>query len=46
MINLDGLADPDYVVETAQRAGKALDDTLAASEEVFGAVRARLEQAL
>ena len=45
MINLDGLADPTYVAETADRARQALDDTLTSSDDVFTAIRTRLEDA-
>ncbi len=46
MINLDGLADPDYVATTRERAREALEQTQLASDEVFASVRARLENAL
>ena len=46
MINLDGLADPDYVATTGVRAREALEATQRASDEVFASVRERLESAL
>jgi len=46
MINLDGLADPDYVAATRVRARAALDQTLRAADEAFDAIQSRLEDAL
>ena len=46
MINLDGLANPAYVAATREQADEALEETLAASDEVFDRIRTRLEDAL
>jgi len=46
LINLDGLADTDYVSTTRAQARAALDETVAGGDEVFGLIRERLESAL
>ncbi len=46
MINLDGLADPDYVATTRARADELLAETQAAADEVFGRIAGRLAGAL
>jgi glutamate formiminotransferase/formiminotetrahydrofolate cyclodeaminase len=46
LINLDGMADGDYVAGARERADRALARTLADADQVFEGIRERLEKVL